>query len=125
MYVNAAVLLIACAKEVPMSSSSAPLFACHMDALTSDERERARALREQLVAATRATTEIENGYRFSYSDSVFLDVAEWISYERRCCPFLDFAINWKGDRAVVDVAITGPAGVKLSLRAEMPELPAG
>jgi hypothetical protein len=119
--------VLACAKEVPMASSATPApFACQMDALTPDERERSRLLREELVAETRGVVEVGDGYRFSYPGEAFVKTAEWVALERRCCPFLDFAIEWReGNDALVVLSITGRDGVKDFLRAEMPELPQG
>jgi len=126
---NALLLFVlACAtKEVPMASSATPApFACHMDALSPDERERSRLLREELVAEAREVVDVGNGYRFSYPGEAFLKTAEWVALERRCCPFLDFAIEWReGNDALVVLSITGRDGVKDFLRAEMPELPQG
>ena len=47
-----------------------------------------------------------------------VQLAEWISLERRCCPFLEFALEWKRDDSV-SVRLTGEAGVKQFIAAEM------
>jgi hypothetical protein len=55
---------------------------------------------------------------FPADAAVFLQLAEWISLERRCCPFLEFALEWKQDDSV-SVRLTGQPGVKEFIAAEM------
>jgi hypothetical protein len=48
------------------------------------------------------------------------DVAEWISMERLCCPFLTFQLETSGSEADYSLRVSGPTGVKDLLRAEFP-----
>lgn len=45
--------------------------------------------------AAKGIQELQNGVSLTFPpDSIlFRDVAEWISLERRCCPFLEFALE--------------------------------
>jgi hypothetical protein len=49
--------------------------------------------------------------RFAADAAAFVQLAEWISLERRCCPFLEFALEWKHADSVT-VRLTGPPGAK-------------
>jgi hypothetical protein len=40
------------------------------------------------------------------------DVAEWITLERLCCPFLSFQLSVTSDQDDYSLALTGPKGVK-------------
>jgi hypothetical protein len=113
---------------VTASTPNTMPIACRPQALTKAEREHARALRTELAAATRRTTALANGYAFEYAaDAILLQkAAEWISLERRCCPFLAFDLSWtQGEASLPRLAITGPHGTKDFMAAEMPELPRG
>jgi hypothetical protein len=103
-------------------------IACRPQALTKAEHERSQRLRAELAAATRKTTPLADGYELEYAPdaALFREAAEWISLERRCCPFLAFGLRWaQGDETPPRLSITGPDGTKDFLAAEMPELPHG
>ena len=70
-----------------------PGVACNMDAHSRKERVRHAELRRQLIAAVVEKTELPNGYALRLKDLSFLTVAEWVSLESRCCPFLDFQLE--------------------------------
>lgn len=44
-------------------------------------------------------------------------IAEWIAFERLCCPFLRFVVSVEGDR--LGLMLGGGAGVKEFLRLEL------
>lgn len=106
--------------------SHAPLpIACRLDALSAEERVRSKALRTELVAATTETTELPGGYSFQYraDAALFQKAAEWITLERRCCPFLSFELRWsEGENVAPLLSVIGPKGTKEFLAAEMPKL---
>lgn len=109
------------------ASSETPI-ACRPQALTKEQRARSRSLRTELAAAMVETKELPDGYAFRFrvhtDAELFQKSAEWISLERRCCPFLSFELAWpQGDDAQPLLTLRGPAGTKDFLSAEMPELP--
>ncbi len=106
------------------SSNTAPI-ACRPNALTREERERSRELRQALASATTETRGVVNGFVYQYRDDpdTFRRAAEWITLERRCCPFLSFDLRWNHGDVPPSLSITGPAGTREFLAAEMPELP--
>jgi len=70
----------------------------------------------------RDQTEILNGYVFKLdSNAVTLaEAAEWISMERRCCPFLTLQLCASGNETDWTMTLTGPEGVKLFVIEEFP-----
>lgn len=99
--------------------SNAPI-ACRIDALDQAQRQR----QQTLLATVRRTAldkhDLPDGVVLSFpaNPATFLELAEWISLERRCCPFLEFALEWKQDDSV-SVRLTGQPGVEEFLAAEM------
>lgn len=65
--------------------------------------------------------ELEAGYviRFPMEDSLFLNLAELITYERLCCPFLQFDLELKPNAEEVSLRFTGGEGVKEYLISEL------
>jgi hypothetical protein len=95
-------------------------FYCNLRALGSAERDRLRQLAEKLKAARLETKELPDGYAFRLNTELvsISDLAEWISSERKCCPFFDFEIELQRDRGPLWLKLRGPEGVKEFLRHE-------
>ncbi|HEY1533729.1 MAG TPA: hypothetical protein VGF76_06910 [Polyangiaceae bacterium] len=105
-----------------MSNDDSMPIVCRPSALTPNERKRSQALRRELASATQATLELAEGYAFLFRAdvSLFQKVSEWISLERRCCPFLTFDLAWApGDDIPSRLSVTGPVGTKAFMAAEM------
>ena len=115
-------LILALATSAPMTGTPAtpPPIACRMNALDKSQRQRQQALLEKVRRSVLAKHDLPDGLGLSFpSDpALFLEVAEWISLERRCCPFLAFALEWKDDDTV-SVRLTGQPGIKKVIAAEM------
>jgi hypothetical protein len=101
--------------------SEAPLV-CRSDALGPAGRARHAALVAELAEAQPAVEELENGFAFRFPSRpyLFLRVAEWIGLKRQCCPFLEIGLAFEHPTASIRVSVTGPAGTKDVLRAELP-----
>ena len=85
---------------------------CNVDGLTPAERARSATLLAALRAATVERAELDDGYAFRLDgDTSLVGVAEWITLERRCCPFFRFQLEIDGDAGPVWLRLTG-AGVK-------------
>lgn len=102
--------------------SDAPL-ACNPGAFEPAERERHRELRRRLLGATPKVAELSHGYamRFWGDAALWGELAEFVALERRCCPFLSFALRLEAEPAEpwpVILELTGGAGVKDFLWAE-------
>lgn len=101
-------------------ASPDPPLACLPHVLDKAERQRQQELLESVHAVRVETRELPNGFAFRLpaEAQVFRDAAEWVSLERRCCPFLEFSLEWRRDDTVW-VHLTGGPGVKDFLRAEL------
>jgi hypothetical protein len=101
--------------------SDSPL-ACRMDALGTVGRARHAALVAELASTGPAVEELAQGFAFRFPSSpyLFLRVAEWIGLERECCPFLAIRLELEHANRSLRVSVTGPAGTKDFLRAELP-----
>jgi hypothetical protein len=89
-----------------------------MNAVTRTERTRYSELREKLEGAVDEVSELEDGYTFPLRPGGigFEAIAEWIGYERKCCPFLVFLTGTERGRLLLRV--TGEEGVEEFVRAE-------
>ena len=93
-----------------------------MDALGASGRARHAALVAELASAGPAVEELAEGFAFRFPSRpyLFLRVAEWIGLERECCPFLAIRLELEHANRSLRVSVTGPAGTKDFLRAELP-----
>jgi hypothetical protein len=90
-------------------------IACRLDALSAEERERQQTLRAKLEEATKETRETADGYTFVFRGGaeIFRSAAEWTTLERRCCPFLDFELEWRAADDNPSLTVSGNAEAKL------------
>jgi hypothetical protein len=98
-----------------------PPLACNLKAINAAEQPRYTDLMKRLRASLSKQTEIANGFTYVFDAKVITlpEVAEWITMERLCCPFLTFQLDVKssGDSSLT---LRGPNGVKAILREEFP-----
>lgn len=88
-------------------------FVCQVDALDAIERVRQKQLVERLSEARLGMVELDDGWLFELrpDDETFAAAAEWVTYEGRCCPFIRFVLEWRGD-GNIGVRLTGAPGAK-------------
>jgi hypothetical protein len=117
---NPLILVLAASAPVPTTQSAPPPFACRANALDKAQRQRQQALLETVRRTLLTKHDLPDGIALSFPGdaAAFVELAEWISLERRCCPFLAFALEWKQDDSV-SVRLTGLPGVKDFIAAEM------
>ena len=103
-------------------SDPAPVFACNLKAISATDRPRYNELVKRVRAAMHNRSEVSNGYAFKLdSKTVTLsEAAEWISLERKCCPFLTLQLSASGNQSNWVLTLTGPEGAKPLLDAEFP-----
>jgi hypothetical protein len=94
------------------SQAAGERFACNMKALTGTERARHQELSHTLFSAVQEKRELANGYAFRLPPGDLMTVAEWVSFERKCCPFFAFEIEQAKDNGALWLRITGSDGVK-------------
>ena len=97
-----------------------PPIACQLKALDAAGRARQKALLGIVQGKVQRSLELDDGFELQLpaDRDTFVEVAEWVGLERLCCPFADFAIEWRGDDTVW-VRVRGPEGAKEVLAAEM------
>ena len=111
-------------RTVPNSAVEFPL-ACIPDAIAAEERSGHFRLVGRLFAeAVRERRELAAGRAYRFDAEEFADLARWVGNERRCCPFLTFALEITANGGAIWLRLTGPAGTHALLDAELPGPPA-
>lgn len=89
-------------------------LACNLGAFTAGERPRYGELRRKVATAVTSKRELPTGFAFTLAtDRVALnEIAEWIAFERKCCPFLDFKLEVARESGPVSLSLSGRLGVK-------------
>ncbi len=97
-----------------------PPFACNMKAMNAEQRQRYDVLVKQLQSTIQEIKELPDGYAFRLppETSTVKDAAEWITYERLCCPFFDFGLEVERNGGAMWLQLTGREGVKPFIRSE-------
>jgi hypothetical protein len=101
------------------ANTSVPV-ACTLDAFTPEEQKRHSELMATLAPILQSPRELENGYVFplAATPEQFVAVAEWITLERKCCPFLQFDLQWPSQMNTPELRLTGGPGVKEFIAAQ-------
>jgi len=96
-------------------------YFCNLTALTSDERERYQEFEKLFSDKIQSISEVPNGYALSFpmNPANFILVAEFVTYERRCCSFLSFSLNANSGEELGVLSITGPQDAKQFIQAEL------
>ncbi len=94
------------------------VFACNPSALDKEQRARYSVLTKQLIAAKQEVRELPDGYTFHFAANPqsIKDVAEFVTYERLCCPFLNFEMAVEGEN--LSLRLKGKEGVKEFIKME-------
>lgn len=66
--------------------------------------------------------EVPTGYVFRFPPEAFDQVAQFVSRERRCCPFLAFEITLTPHDGPLWLQMTGPDGAREFLATELPSI---
>lgn len=90
---------------------SIDLVACDLAVFEPGEGARHAELLSLVRGATRGRQELPDGWRFVLEGQAFAAAAEWIGYERRCCSFFDFHLQWLSGQEPA-LTVTGPPGAK-------------
>jgi hypothetical protein len=113
-------LLTILSLAVAATSIAAEAFACNLKALTPEQRKAHQKLSKDLGSAVTAHKELPDGYTFQINSAklAVVDLAQWITFERRCCPFLLFRLDVQGTDENVSLSLQGAAGVKKFIETE-------
>jgi hypothetical protein len=106
---------------MPIQHYSQTTLVCDLTALNAKQKERHQMVLKRLQQSVQEIREVANGYAFRYPAeiSILLLLAEFISLESRCCPFLEFTLHVETEHGPAWLTLTGPEGVKEFLRAEL------
>jgi hypothetical protein len=68
-----------------------------------------------------AVEELPDGYgmRFPDAEAMTARLVEFISFERRCCPFFTFELVFEPQEGPLWLRLRGPEGVKAFIREEL------
>ncbi|HEX6384588.1 MAG TPA: hypothetical protein VF177_07960 [Anaerolineae bacterium] len=104
-----------------MNARNESPFVCDMTALEPAQREQHAVTSRQLFQAVQEVQELPDGYAFRLpNDSTMLLLAAgFVAYERLCCPFFGFGLKLEPDGGPLWLRLTGRAGVKTFIRAEL------
>ena len=93
--------------------SESPL-ACDLGAISTSDRPRYNELRRAVAASVVGKRELPDGLAVQIDTAriALPQLAEWISFERKCCPFFEFRIDLAPNSGPVWLSLTGRAGVK-------------
>lgn len=105
-----------------MAKNHTPPLACDLGAIGAAERPRYSALAKRMKAAMIERRELPDGYGFVLQTAgiPLPEVAEWISFERLCCPFVKFQLEVSGQEDFWRIQLTGPTGAKAILDRAFP-----
>lgn len=113
--------------EQTQASQEQPL-ACRGDAgtCTAQLRQRHEQVGRQMREALEEVRELPAGYAFRFPpDAQFIvTLAEFVSLERLCCPFLHFNLELAAGEGPLWLHLTGGPGVKAFLETELAEMTA-
>lgn len=95
-------------------------FACNMAALTSEQRTRIFGLLKKMKLKMAEVKELPDGFafRFPSESEMLIELAEFVSYERMCCPFFDFELTVAREGGPLWLKLKGREGVKDFIRME-------
>ena len=95
-------------------------LACVPGAIPASERAGHFALaRELLISRAKERGDLENGHAFRFDPDALTSLVTFVENERKCCPFLTFDIVVSPGSGPIWLRMTGPAGTREVLRAEL------
>lgn len=100
------------------TAQSEVIIACNPNAITPEQQERWLEVGTQLYAAVQEVQELPDGYAFRLpsTSAMLLLVAEDLTLERLCCPFIHFTLDIAPNGVPFWLRYTGGEGVKEFLR---------
>jgi hypothetical protein len=95
------------------------LLSCKLT--TPELRQRKETVIKSLKTQILEKKELENGftYKFTGTDKMVDELAEFVKTERACCDFFVFNLSISGDKSEAWLEITGPKGAKDFIRTEL------
>lgn len=95
-------------------------LACIPNAIPAKERAGHFALaRELLTGRVQERSDLANGYAFRFDHKTLASLVRFVENERKCCPFMTFEIVVSSGTGPIWLKLTGPAGTREVLQAEL------
>ena len=96
-----------CASESPL--------ACDLGAISASDRPRYNELRRAVAASVVGKRELADGLAIQIDTAriALPQLAEWISFERKCCPFFEFRLVLYPEAVWLEVEAPGDAAAIL------------
>ena len=112
------VLCLAVCLPLAASAKSDKPLACGINALNAREQGRRETLIEELMPKAQVA-ELADGYQLTWTGdaTTYGKLAEFIGYERRCCPFLDFELRVSGPDSPVTLMLRADDDTKAFIQA--------
>ena len=103
------------------NDSESSAFFCNLGVMSADERARYMPLSRKLMSASEERRDLDNGYAFKLASQKIslLEIAEWVTFERRCCPFFNLQIEAEPNEGPIWLRMTGAAGIKQFILSEI------
>ncbi len=103
-----------------MNANQLPIACTLSDA---DFRQRRDELLKTVVSAVVETQELEDGYAYCFPPETkwIAELAQFVAFERECCPFLQFALRIEPESGPIWLELTGPEGTKEFLQSVFSE----
>jgi hypothetical protein len=93
-------------------------IACDLTVFSYSERIKHLVLAKSLLGKARQVIEHKDGFTFVFQQSSHLEtkITDWVSKEKRCCPFFSFELSRANTPPSLSLCISGPNGAKEILR---------
>jgi hypothetical protein len=86
--------------------------------LSSEDLVRRRQVIHQLLQKATERLELEDGFEFVFpsSEALLAKVVDFVSFERKCCPFLSFEVVLQLGDGPIHLRLRGREGAKEAIR---------
>ena len=104
-----------------MTDQAQSPLACDMTAIPAEQRPLHLANSRELFSRIEEFRELPEGYEFRLANGpdLLAQLAQFVSLERRCCPFLRFDVQVEAEGGPVWLRLSGREGVKDFIREEI------
>ena len=104
------------------NTTNSTAIACNVMAIDAAHREQHGITTRELFTAVQDVEELPTGYTFRLPEAMLIKGAEFIAYERLCCPFFNFSLDVEPDRGPIWLRLTGSTEIKQLMQVEFRSL---
>ena len=112
-------------RETLMNDMAGPIdgseraLACVAGAIPAEVRPTHFERIARLFTMNRERLDLDDGLAFRFDGGLLIEVAEFVSWERLCCPFLRFTFDVRAGDGMLWLRLQGPPGTREFLAAEL------